>query len=81
MIAELTTLLTNKNRELIKFDPEIKVKRENDTLYISEVKKTKMGYMVVIELYRSHGKNDKGTILLASLDTISLNAILTRVKN
>ena len=80
MLSELLELLGTKNQTVHKFDPEIKVKRETDTLYISEVRKTKVNYLATIEVYKSQGSNDKAPIPLGALDNKSLNQIMLRLQ-
>ena len=57
------------------FTPEIKVKRRNDTLYISELRKTKLGILAMVEV----GVNDKAPVPLGMLDERTLGAIKERI--
>lgn len=75
-----TAFESNKHRsgESVKFNPEIKVKREKDMLYISELRKTKVSMMAVVEVYNSN-HTDKAPMPLNMLDNTSLKAIYIRL--
>jgi len=65
----------------IKFIPEIKIKRENDTLYISELTKTKINTLLVTVEVFSVTKTDKASMPVAVLSDIAQREILKRIKN
>jgi hypothetical protein len=79
MLDKLMQVLNQKVSDTVKFEPEIKIKREADTLYISEVRKTKINFMVVVEVFRNHGKNDKAPIPVGALSEIAMKAIYIRL--
>lgn len=79
MINELLELLDKKEMP-VKLEPEVKVKRETDTLYISGIRKHLVAYMAVVEVYNSKGKSDKAPVPLRNLDEVSIKAILIRLK-
>lgn len=81
MLNELLTALDSKQQDVHKFNPEIKVRRTSDIIYISEVKKTKMNYVAMVEVQAHNGASDKAPLPLGTLDDISLKAILLRLKN
>jgi hypothetical protein len=63
----------------IKFAPEVKVKRETDNLYISEMRKTKVGYVVTVEVFHPQRGSDKAPMPLGMLDSRSLLGIYLRL--
>jgi hypothetical protein len=81
MFDQLIPLLDAKVTDKVQFDPEIKVKRETDTLYISEVRKTKFNYMAVVEVFNSSSKNDKAPLPIGSLSDIAQKAIYKRINS
>jgi hypothetical protein len=67
------------DNDRIKFQPELKVKRDNDTLYISEIRKTKLGSLLVtVEVYTTR-KSDKAPMPVAVLDEKSQKLILSKL--
>jgi hypothetical protein len=70
---------TAKGKEKIAFIPEIKIKRENDILYVSEIRKTKMNtLMVTVEIY-TVAKSDKAPMPLAHLNEVAQKQVLARL--
>lgn len=55
-IAQAFEVNKHRTGDTVKFEPEIKVKRDNDTLYISEIRKTKVNYMALVGEFVMPGK-------------------------
>jgi len=64
----------------IAFAPEIKVKRAHDTIYISEVKKTKINTLIATIEVHNGRIGDKAPLPVTSLDDIAQKQILIRLK-
>jgi hypothetical protein len=59
ILAAYDKASTAKGKDKFVFVPEIKVKRDNDILYVSDIRKTKMNtLMVTVEVY-TVSKSDK----------------------
>lgn len=79
MTDQIKSAFNAKAVEKIVFDPEIKVKRLRDILYISELRKTKTGsILAVVEVGTT---NDKAPMPLALLDDKSLLAIHSKLRS
>lgn len=66
--------------ERITFAPEIKVKREHDTIYISEVKKTKINTLIATVEVHNGRVGDKAPLPVINLDEVTQKQILIRLK-
>jgi len=60
--------------------PEIKVKRSHDTIYISEVRKTKINTMIATVEVHNGKIGDKAPMPLTALDDVAQKQILIRLK-
>lgn len=71
----------NKNRsgERVSFIPEVKVKRETDTLYIHEIKRIKDRLVVVVEVFHPSTGSDKAPMPIRALSDTAQRAIYTRL--
>lgn len=81
MIDQIAAAFEKSNKRTgtaIKFVPEIKVKREKDMLYISELRQTKVNFLAVVEVYDGT-VNDKAPMPLGSLSESALKAIYIRL--
>ncbi len=84
MIDQITEAFDNSTRkqgDVINFKPEIKVRRTDDTLYISQLRKTKVNLVATVEVYHPETtKSDKAPMPLGMLSDIAHRAILMRLK-
>ena len=65
--------------DCVNFIPEIKVKRAKDILYISQIRKTRMGNLLVtVEVYDTK-KTDKAPMSIALLDDVAQQQKLQRL--
>ncbi len=69
----------NVNKRIV-FKPEVKIKREKDTIYISEMKKLKHGYIAFVEVYNPKSGTDKAPMTISSLDQRSLLGLSLALK-
>lgn len=69
----------NRSGEKISFSPEVKVKRETDTLYIHEIKRIKTTLVAVVEVYHPSSGSDKAPMPIAALSDTAQRAIYTRL--
>jgi len=75
-IDAVKKLFEQSKQEKMVFQPEISVKRSNDTLYISELKATKVNIVALVEVGAG---GDKASIPLGMLCPKSLSAIHSRL--
>lgn len=85
MIQEITAAFDRyqgkgKIGDRITLAPEIKVKRSKDTIYISEVKKTKINTMIATVEVHNGKISDKAPMPLTVLDDVVQKQILIRLK-
>ena len=82
MLPELQQYLNTNFSGNIKFNPEIKVKREkeNDTLYISELKKIRDTFFSIVEVFSSNGATDKAPLSTENLEPRAQKAIFVRLQ-
>lgn len=68
-----------KKADEVLFEPEVKIKRAHDTLYISKIKKFKNGNLLAtVEVY--DGKlNDKAPMPINLLDDRAINTLINRM--
>lgn len=68
-----------KADDKIRFDPEIKVKREKDTLYISEIRKHRLGLYALVEVFHPQHGGDRAPMPIGLLNSVTLKAIHQRI--
>lgn len=79
ILAAFEQKATSKGKDKFMFTPEIKVKRNNDILYVSDIRKTKMNtLMVTVEVYTIK-KSDKAPMPLALLNDVAQKQVLARL--
>jgi hypothetical protein len=79
-IKDAFKAITKGTGDRLRIQPELKVTRSGDTLYISELRKTTVSMMAVVEVVSS-GKSDKAPMPLGALDAHTLQCILNRLKS
>ena len=68
-----------KTGDKITFKPEIKIKRATDTLYLGELRKTKINTLLAtVEVY-GNKSNDKAPMPVTLLDDTAITQILSRL--
>lgn len=68
-----------KTEDRICLDPEIKVKRETDKLYISEIRKNRIGLYAMVEVYHPQHGSDMATMPIGLLNDSTLRIIHQRL--
>lgn len=76
MREDVIKAFEEKKTDKVVFEPEIKVKRSRDTLYISEMRRTKVNYLAMVEVGVG---GDKAPVPLGMLDEKSLKIMHDRL--
>lgn len=61
------------------FNPEVKVKRQFDTLYISKLKRSRLGFLIATVEVHDGDKGDKAPMPVGSLSENAMLAIYLRL--
>jgi len=69
----------NRSDDQIFFNPEIKVKRETDTLYISKLKRSRLGFLIATVEVHDGDKGDKAPMPIGMLSERAMLAIYLRL--
>ena len=65
----------------ITFKPEIKIKRDTDTIYLGQLRKTRLNTLLAtVEVHNGHSQ-DKAPMPVSLLDAKAITQILTRLNN